>query len=876
MAEQPTGTVTFLFTDIEGSTRLLERLGAERYAESLQLHHRLVRHVVAQHGGYEVDSEGDAFFVAFDRAGDAVAAAAASQQALAAAAWPDDRPIRVRMGIHTGEPLTAPPKYVGLDVHKAARVMAAGHGGQVLISAATRRLLGDDAGVVDLGEHRLKDLSQAEPLYQLVVDGLPCDFPALKTLGNHPTNLPVVATPFVGRERELSEVLELLRQEDVRLLTLTGVGGIGKTRLALQAASDAFDRFPDGVYWVPLAPVRDAALVLQTVAQTLGLRAEPGEPVLAPLARHLREKRLLLLLDNLEHVVEAAPDVAALLAAAPAVQALATSRERLRVGGEQVYDVAPFSVTADRGDADTLDAVELFAARAHAADAGFALTDANAAAVAELVRRLEGVPLAIELAAARIRALPPEAMLARLSRRLQLLTRGGRDVPERQRTMEATIRWSYDLLSPDEKTLLKRLSVCVGGCRLEAAEAVCDPDQELAVEVVDGIESLLDKSLLRRRDDPDGTPRYWLLETIREFASAQLLEDPDEGEATLVRYAETFAGVARDVGDGLRGSDTAATLARADAEVGNIRAVFALADERRLDDLTARLIRDTAEYWHLRGLVEEGAAHARRAIERTDGREDQARIDALRAAFYVRPGDAALELVEEGIRLSRRHDDGESLRVLLLLESILLSNSNRFEEARAAIAEYVRLADDPHRKTIGLDLLGDAALSANAFLEAAAIFEQVIEHASAVGDEVFLAGGHANLGTALVGLGELERAVEAYVRGIGFAERTACPEYAAWATAGLAAVAATRGALDDAALLLGYSDEKLRQHGFDLGPNEERLRASASARVAANLPEEQRRAAFERGRALAGETEFAASVLPLLTGIAPAEAPAAG
>src|SRR5437764_66458 len=313
MVDQPTGTVTLLFTDIEGSTRLLERLGPEAYGSSLELHRQLLRDAFVRHDGYEVDYEGDAFLVAFGRAMDAVAAAADAQRALASATWPEGEPIRVRMGIHTGEPLPAPPKYVGMDVHKAARIMAAAHGGQVVVSAATQRLLDTRMELVQLGEHRLKDLSQPEPLYQLPIDGLRAEFPALKTIGNQPTNLPVVATPFIGRAKELAAAGQIVLRDGVRLLTLTGPGGVGKTRLALQAASDALDEFPDGVYWVALASVRQHALVAGTIAQTLGLEPELNEAPETTLGRYLADKRLLLVLDNLEHVITAAPIISQLL-----------------------------------------------------------------------------------------------------------------------------------------------------------------------------------------------------------------------------------------------------------------------------------------------------------------------------------------------------------------------------------------------------------------------------------------------------------------------------------------------------------------------------------------------------------------------------------
>ena len=494
--ELPSGTVTFLFTDVEGSTRLLHELGPERYAEALAEHRRVLRTAFAAHGGAEVDTQGDAFFVAFPTAPGALAAAAEAVEALAAG------PIRVRMGLHTGTPHLTEEGYVGLDVHRAARIAAVGHGGQVLVSAATRALV--DGELRDRGEHRLKDLSAPERIYQLGDH----DFPPLKSL--HRTNLPVPATPFLGRERELAEVLDLLEGGDLRLVTLTGPGGTGKTRLALQAAGAAADAHPDGVYWVPLAPLRDPELVLQAAAQALA--AEDG------LAEDIGDKSLLLLFDNFEHVVEAATELTELLAACPNLRMLVTSRELLRVPAEQAYPVPPLEPQEGR---------ELFLARARAADPAFRPTPA----LDELCAKLDNLPLALELAAARVRVVSPAQLLERFSKRLDLL-KAGRGVDPRQQTLRATIEWSHDLLDEDEQRLFAGLAVFAGGCTLEAAEAVCDAD-------LDTLQSLVDKSLVRVRDGGG----FWMLETIREYAAERLDRSP-EAEAARRRHAEYYLAVA--------------------------------------------------------------------------------------------------------------------------------------------------------------------------------------------------------------------------------------------------------------------------------------------------------------------------------------------
>ena len=474
----PSGTVTFLFTDVEGSTRLLHSLGTEGYADVLAEHRRVIREAFARHDGVEVDTQGDAFFVAFPTAPGALAAAREMLGGL------ESGPIRVRMGLHTGTPFLAEEGYVGPDVNRAARIAAAGHGGQVLVSASTAQLV--ELELTDLGEHRLKDLSAPERVYQLG-DG---DFPALKSL--YRTNLPVPATPFLGRQRELQEVVELLSADGARLLTLTGPGGTGKTRLALQAAAAAADGYPDGVFWIPLAPLRDPALVFATAGQILG--SKNG------LTEHIADKSMLLLFDNFEQVVQAAPDLGSLVSACPNVDVLVTSRERLRVGGEQTYPVPPL---------DESDGEALFLTRARAVDPAFLPTEA----VRELCLRLDELPLAIELAAARTALFSVEQLLAKLSQRLDLL-KGERDADPRQQTLRATIEWSYDLLTQDERRLLGRLAVCAGGCTFEAAEEIAGADPDI-------LQSLLDKSLLRKRDSRTG-PRYWMLETIREYATEKL------------------------------------------------------------------------------------------------------------------------------------------------------------------------------------------------------------------------------------------------------------------------------------------------------------------------------------------------------------------
>ncbi len=524
MCELPAGTITLLFADIERSTVLLQELGAERYGKTLREYRRLLRDAVAEREGVEVGTEGDGFYAAFPSARQALAGAQSAQDAFAAAN------LSVRMGLHTGEPLVVDGQYSGIDVHRAARIAAAGHGGQVLLSQSTRELVEDALTVRSLGRHRLKDLGEPVELYQLG----DADFPPLRSLDS--TNLPTQATPLIGRERELEEAGRLLRAH--RLLTLTGPGGSGKTRLALQLAADAVEDYPDRVVWVPLQSVRDAELVQPTVARALGRGNE----------------ETLLVLDNFEQVLAAASKVADLLAQFPKLRLLVTSREALHIAGEREYPVTPLH---------ELEAVALFTERATAAKPDFIADEA----VVEICRRLDCLPLALELAAARVKALSTEQLLGRLERRLPMLTGGPRDAPERQKTLRATIDWSYELLIGEEQRAFRRLAVFAGGCTLDAAEEVCEVP-------FDTVAALIDKSLLYREDD-----RYLMLETIGEYALEQL-EQSSELDEVRRNHAEHYLERARSVERLVRSPQAARAVDELEREHGNLRAALGwLSDE---------------------------------------------------------------------------------------------------------------------------------------------------------------------------------------------------------------------------------------------------------------------------------------------------------
>jgi predicted ATPase/class 3 adenylate cyclase len=700
MAELPTGTITLLFTDIEGSTRLLQRAG-DAYAALLDEHRRLLDEAFRRHGGVIVDSEGDAFFVAFASAKDAVAGASDAQHALAAHEWREGHEIRVRIGLHTGEPrVVEGRRYVGLDVHHAARVMAAGHGGQVLVSEATRVLLDDGTHLRDLGEHRLKDLSRPQRLYQLELDGLPSEFPALKTLDNRPTNLPIQPNELIGRERELEEAAALL-SNGYRVLTLTGTGGAGKTRLALQLAADVVEEFTNGVFFVSLAPVRDSELVAPTIAGTLGLREQPGETVIETLGDYLADKELLLLLDNFEQVLAAAPAVSGLCAGAPGLKLLVTSRTPLHLSGERTYPVPPLELR---------ESVRLFADRAHAATLEFAVTDENSDAVAEICRRLDRLPLAIELAAPRIRSLPPEALLRRLDQRLKLLTGGAQDLDERQRTLRATIEWSYELLPTAERELFAQLGVFVGGSRLDAAEALCE---SIGIDVLDGLHSLVEKSLLRQRADADGEPRFWMLETIRDYA-LELLGEAGTLADTRRRHAEWFVAHAEHGDVESRTGDQTAWFEQLDADIANLRAALDWAEETRDGELMLRLATALWEFWATRGHIAEGTTVLEDALTLSGRRPARALVGVCALHLLRGWSEGLADDIDEALRACEELGDDYSLAQAWNLQGRLQGSVlGRIGEGERAWREALRFAERggyPAERTESINWLLVAAI----------------------------------------------------------------------------------------------------------------------------------------------------------------------
>src|SRR5688572_14628259 len=667
MAAPPTGTVTFLFTDIEGSTKLWEK--SPRGMQVVLIRHDAVLwEAIEGHGGFVFKTVGDAFCAAFPTALGALEAALATQRGLFSEVWGAEiGTLKARMALHTGAAHERDGDYFGPPVNRVARLLSAGHGGQVLLSSSTQELVRDHLPATThlryLGEKPLKDRSRPERIFQLTAPALPSEFPPLKTLESHTNNLPLQATPLIGREREVEAVCGLLRSPETRLLTLVGPGGTGKTRVGLQVAAELVDDFEDGVFFAPIAAITDPALVAPTLARILGL-SEGAQPPEELLEGYLRDRKTLLLLDNLEQVPESAPVVDGLLSSAANLKILATSRTPLGLYGEHEFPVPPLSLP----DPDSLpllenlteyEAIRLFVERARAVRPDFSLTEENGPAVVEICERLDGLPLAIELAAARIKLLPPQVLLDRLGNRLKLLTGGARNLPERQRTLRNAIEWSYGLLDEGEKLLFGRLGVFSGGATLEAIEAVCDARGDLPTDVFDGASSLLDKSLLRQEEGAVGEPRFVMLETIHEFANV-MLEESGEVEAVRRAHAEYFLALAEEAEPMLWGAEDAAWLDRLEREHDNMRAALSWAIEHEETTLALRVSGALRWFWYMEGYYGEGRRWLEAALGKDWGAAAEARARALEGVGWLASSqgdlDRAQAAANEGLMLSTEAD----------------------------------------------------------------------------------------------------------------------------------------------------------------------------------------------------------------------------
>jgi predicted ATPase/class 3 adenylate cyclase len=917
VASPPTGTVTFLFTDIEGSTKLWEN-NAPAMQAALARHDELLRWAIEEHGGYVFKTVGDAFCCTFSTPRDALEAALVAQRALFAEVWEETGPLRVRMALHTGAAEERDGDYFGPPVNRVARLLSAAHGGQVLLSAAAQEMARDqlpaDAALMDLGERRLKDLFRPERVYQLSAPELPSEYPPLRTLDAIRNNLPLQPTPLIGREKEVAEVCDRLSHSEIRLLTLTGAGGTGKTRLGLQAAAELTQQFEDGVFFVSLAAIRDPQLVEGAVAGTLGVKEAGGQPLLESLEYYLDEKHILLMVDNFEQVLEAAPMVTELLSAAPKLKVLATSRIPLGLYGEHEYSVPPLALpdperlpTVER--LTHYEAVRLFVERAQAAKTDFSVTNENAPAVAEICYRLDGLPLAIELAAARIKVLSPQKMLDRLGNRLKLLTGGARDLPERQRTLRSTIEWSYGLLGEGEKVLFARLSVFAGGRTLEAIEAICDAGGDLPVDVLDGLGSLVDKSLLKQEEGVGGEPRFVMLETIHEYAREKL-QGSDEGEDIRRLHAEYFLALAEEADPAVEGAQQVLWVERLEEEHNNIRAALSWSLGQGGDaELTLRIAAALGEFWYLRGHFEEGRRWLEEALAKSSGTPTAARARALQRVSWLaymqgdlnRAKDASQEgLGLEGVELFRTGGGGstaaELQRVLgmvvgargelereteLLEESLALSREAGSLRGMAGsifiLGAAWRHRGDLERATQLLEEAltmfretGDQAMIASVLtsLGFTFLFQGDLERATATSEEAaamfrvqkhtsYLAYALNNLGWVALLRGDSERARAVYAESIRAQREIGAKVSAPENLLGLACVAAARGEAERAARLFGASEALPEAMGAPLEPGERAFQEPYLAAARSQLDETSWQEAWAQGRAMALEEAIA-------------------
>ncbi len=903
-----TQTLTFLFTDIEGSTAMLRRLG-ETYPEVLTAHHELVRACLARHDGKEIVTQGDGFFAAFSSPRACVAAAVEMQRAFISYPWPVGEEVRVRMGVHSGEASQTTAGLVGLDINRAARIAAAAHGGQVVLSGTTAALLRDSlsAGVSlkDLGLHRLKDLGRPEQIFQLEADGLPAAFPPLRSLDNPklPNNLPAQVSSFIGRDAELAEVRRLVT--DSRLVTLTGSGGAGKTRLALQVAAVLLDGSGDGVWFADLAPLQDPDLVAATVAHVLGIRADPGRSMIDTVVEAVGQRSLLLLLDNCEHVIDACAKLAdALLRNCPNIALLATSREPLGIDGECVHRVPSMDTPADGDDIDAIgntEAVRLFTDRAARHGMPLAWDERTAQVVGRISRRLDGIPLAIELGAARLRVMSVTELDARLDERFSILTGGSRAALPRQRTLRAVVDWSWELLHAAERQVLARLSVFAGGFDLAAAEAVTAGQDVLPGEVVGHLGALVDKSLVQFGGTGAGPARYRLLETVRQYAARRLeTQGPAAASAARTAHRDYYLALAETAAPHLVAHDQAQWLDRLELELDNLRAAIAFSLTQANTAPGLRLATSLHVFWKVRGHAAEGADALRALLDEPAAREttlprawalavaahllqqtggyaaageyceealaiaraagdDYLVADLLdgHASVMLRQGqqDAALPLIELGLDLARRLEEPHLTGRLLSVRS----HARYVEGGRAAAARdvaeslrFFRQAGD--RLQVGgmvgnlgyLELsMGDLDSARRHLAESLDIFRELNDHYGIVNMT-------HNLGLAEYLSGSPGTAENLFAESFGLARRARMRSSTAYALIGLA-MAAGGADMGRSAQLHGAADQALAILGETIEPTEGQLRDLDCQRLRAAMGTEAFEAEYAAGRALTSE-----------------------
>jgi predicted ATPase/class 3 adenylate cyclase len=854
------GIVTFLFTDIEGSSRLWEQ-HAERMRPALARHDALSREAVARNRGSIVKTTGDGIHAYFVDPVDAIRAATDLQHSLEEGARQGDLTLNVRCGIHAGVDERRDGDFFGPEVNRAARLMSIAHGGQVLVSQAVASLVRDrlPSGVAlrDLGSIQLRSLTTPERVYQVTHPGLRSDFPALRTLHGTPNNLAPQLTSFIGRERELAAALELLGR--TRLLTLCGPGGIGKTRLSLELAAHLLDEFPDGVWVVELAAVGDPQLVTQALASVLNVKEQAGNTVLAAVLQHVRDRRLLLILDNCEHLVHACADLTQqLLQAGPELRIIASSREALRVSGETTYPVPVLSVPGsdelnEPGQLEHFESVRLFVDRVRATEPRFELTSDNAGAVAEICRRLDGIALALELAAARVRALSVRTVAARLGDRFHLLTRGDRNALPRQQTLRALIDWSHDLLADEERRLFRRLAVFAATFTLDAAEFVGAEGEGGSVDVLDVLAALVEKSLVTL--DPVEA-RYHLLESIREYAQERLAES---GEQTLVRdrYLAYYVALARQARPALGGPDQPVWFKRLDLERENILAAHAWCDRAAGG---AQLGLDLAHcmklYWFNRGLIALGSRFALQALARTGPGErtlERCRglFDAGQFSSYMRRYAEAQALLDESLGIAR--DLGDRFRIAAVLQPLGMAalGQGDLESARRYLEEAVTLArqhSDKREIAAAINLLASLRRMQGALDAADALYREVLALAGELGDDESAAFAMLNLAMVAIGRGETAHAPALLLDAAARAERVGSRVAGNSIIEVAAGLSAARGDFERAATLYGVAEAQAARTGLQRDAADEAFLAPHMARAREALGSSAFAACEQRGR----------------------------
>lgn len=905
MSDYPTGTVTFLFTDIEGSTALWEQFPAEMPGMMAD-HDAMIEGAVEDAGGLIVRprGEGDSRFAVFVLAEAAIRAAAAIQRVMAGGFDELPASLSARIGIHTGSADWRAGDYYGSAVNRCARIRGLAHGGQVLLSQATAELVRDSlAGgltLIELGTYSLKGLNRPETVYQLWIPGLRNEFPALLTAKQPAIHLPQPPTALVGRESEQREINDLLAQKSVRLVTLTGPGGTGKTRLGMAVGYALADDFPDGVYFVDLAPISDAVLVMTTIAHALGIREGGGRPPFENLKEYLADRELLLILDNLEQIVAVAPDVAQLLAAAPRVKMLATSRIPLQIRGEREYPVPmlptpPDDATLSEAELFDYESVRLFVQQAQAARPSFALSADNAAAVAAICRRLDGLPLAIEIAAARVRMLPPAALLKRLDQSMKTLVGGAADLPARQQTLRGAIDWSYDLLQPDEQTLFRRLGVFVGGFSLESVEAICNPDGEL--DAFSGIEALLRNSLLRQVEWGFDDPRFDMLQTIRDYALEKLAES---GETSSLRKAhgEYFAQEVMNKWQFMFGAESLARLDYLEAEHDNYRAAvtWALEPDHELWVASQICVFQTW-FWYRHGHFHEGREWSERVVRATEGSEGLSRAMSLLAAAFMEMWQGDLAIAGQNAETAIGEFESAHFEIGLTLAhvayGIILINQGRDREAYTHItiaAEMFDQTGDLWDKATALVHLANASLGLGQYEQALTWLRTARPIAEQLGDPWLMAFSLNNFGEVARAQEDYEKAREYYTQSEALFRRAdAVGDQArsihtmaylalhdgdvpraeelfresltafrklgnkrgmAECLAGLAAVAVTLGKAEQSALLLGAAGTQMASSGAAWWPADRVEVERTRERLMATLNEKELSRLWEQGHSM--------------------------